>query len=155
MIGAEGLRAAARGGIHEYLLIAERGGIDTTKGLTNCGGDPDFYRSILFEYYSGAEEKKEDLRKFLEVGNLENYGILIHSLKSTSAMIGANAPYQIALELEAAAQKNDREFVLSNHESFLKKYQTVLDALKKVVSENDEMKDIPPEEDGIMEFLPE
>ena len=141
--------------VQSTFAILEYSGIDTTKGLTNCGGDPDFYRSILFEYYSGAEEKKEDLRKFLEVGNLENYGILIHSLKSTSAMIGANAPYQIALELEAAAQKNDREFVLSNHESFLKKYQTVLDALKKVVSENDEMKGIPPEEDGIMEFLPE
>ena len=141
--------------VKSIFVILQDSGIDTTKGLTNCGGDPDFYHSILADYYSSAEEKKEDLRKFLEEGNLENYGILIHSLKSTSAMIGANAPYRIALELEAAAQRNDREFVLSNHELFLEKYQTVLDALEKVVSENDEMDDFVVGEDGIMEFLPE
>ena len=136
-------------------VILEECGIDTTKGLTNCGGDAEFYRSILFEYCNSAEEKKEDLRKFLDAGNLENYGILIHSLKSTSAMIGANAPYQIALELEAAAQRNDQEFVLSHHEAFLKEYQTVLDALEKVLSGQDEIVKYEIEEDGIMEFLPD
>ncbi len=104
--------------------------------------------------YSSAAEKKEDLRKFLETGDFENYGILIHSLKSTSAIIGANAPYRTALELESAIHGNDREFVLSNHESFLRKYQAVLDALEKVVSEDDGMKDFIVEKDSIMEFLP-
>ena len=70
-------------------------------------------------------------------------------------MIGANAPYQIALELEAAAQRNDQEFVLSHHEAFLKEYQTVLDALEKVLSGQDEIVKYEIEEDGIMEFLPD
>ena len=62
-------------------------GIDTEKGKANCGGDEEFYRTILAEYLKGADEKKKDLDRFLEENDLKNYGILIHSLKSSSAMI--------------------------------------------------------------------
>ena len=135
--------------------ILEDNGIDTARGLANCGGDVDFYLSILLEYLRGADEKKEDLLKFLEAGDYANYGILIHSLKSTSAMIGAISPYEIAQDLENAAKNDDKAFVLSNHDAFLVEFNKVLATLGKVVSQDDALDDVEISEDGVMEFAPD
>jgi len=138
--------------VESPFMIMEENGINTAKGLANCGGDDEFYRSILLEYLRGAKEKKEDMKKFLDAEDFWNYGILIHSLKSTSAMIGAEEPYNIALELERAAKEDNRDFVLSNHEEFLKKYDFILEVLEKVVSIEDEIEDYEIDENGVMEF---
>lgn len=136
--------------------ILDDSGIDTARGLANCGGEDEFYHSILLEYLRGADEKKEDIRKFLDAGDLQNYGILIHSLKSTSAMIGAEVPHQLAQELEAAARDGNRDFVLSNHDAFLKEYDTVLEAIRKAVPDDDGGADeFEVDESGAMEFFPD
>ena len=125
-------------------------GIDTEKGKTNCGGDEAFYRSILLEYLKSAPEKKTILTKFLEEADLKNYEILIHSLKSSSATIGAEVPARLARELEAKAGKGDQEYLRTHHGSFVVEYDKVLDAISKVVTEDDADPD-----DEILEFLPE
>lgn len=135
------------------MLQAE--GIDTAKGLANCAGDEDFYISILLEYLNGADEKKTNLKSFLDSGDFKDYGILIHSIKSTSAMIGATVPFKLAQDLEAAAGKDDKGFVLSNHDAFLKEYNTVLAALGNIVPDKDPEGDVDFGDDGVMEFLPE
>ncbi|MBE7071002.1 MAG: response regulator, partial [Ruminococcaceae bacterium] len=136
------------------MLQAE--GIDTAKGLTNCAGDEEFYISILLEYLNGADEKKANLKSFLDSGDFKDYGILIHSIKSTSAMIGATEPYKLAQELEAAAANDDKGFVLSNHDTFLKEYNTVLAALSSVVpADNSSGDDYEFGDNGAMEFLPD
>nr|MCR4670848.1 response regulator [Saccharofermentans sp.] len=140
--------------VDESLKILREEGIDTTRGLVNCAGDKEFYLSILQEYLRGSDEKKEDLRKFLDAGDYKNYGILIHSIKSTSATIGAEAPYKIAKELEDAAKRDDKAFVLSNHDDFISEYNTVLATLVKVVPAEDPADDGDIGEDGIMEFIP-
>ena len=128
-------------------------GIDTEKGKANCGGDEEFYLTILAEYLKGADEKKKDLDRFLEENDLKNYGILIHSLKSSSAMIGAGVPSKLAQQLESAAGNDDIDYVKSNHSAFLKEYDNVLEALGKVVTVDEEVSD--EDDDEILEFLPE
>ena len=129
-------------------------GIDTEKGTANCGGDKDFYLSILKEYQKDADEKKTKLMTFLEKGNLKDYAILIHSLKSTSATIGAMAPSKLAKDLEAAANNDDKDYILENQDAFLKEYDIVLEAIGKVISEDDKTVSSDPD-DEILEFLPE
>jgi len=136
--------------------VLDGSGINTVTGLANCGGEDEFYHSILLEYLRGADEKKEDMKKFLDAGDLQNYGILIHSLKSTSAMIGAEVARALAQELEAAAKEGKADFVLSKHDVFLKEYDIVLDAIKKAVNdEEDTAEEFEIDENGFMEFLPE
>ena len=137
------------------LARLEDAGIKTQNGLSNCGGDEAFYRSVLMEYVKGAEEKKKNLQVFLEKEDLQNYGILIHSIKSTSAMVGAHVPSKLAQELEAAANQGDKEFVSSHHGAFLKEYETVLLAIGSVVHVEEATNDTDFDENGIMEFSPE
>ena len=141
--------------VESPFMILDSSGINTARGLANCGGDDEFYHSMLLEYLRGADEKKEDLEKFLAAGDLQNYGILIHSLKSTSAMIGAEAPYKLAQALEAAAKEGNGDYVRSNHGAFLEKYAAVLDAVKKAVPLEDGTDKFEIDADGIMEFFPE
>ena len=91
---------------------------------------------------------------FLEKGDLKDYAILIHSLKSTSATIGAMAPSKLAKDLEAAANNDDKEYILENQDAFLKEYDIVLEAIGKVISEDDKTVSSDPD-DEILEFLPE
>ena len=141
--------------IESPFVILDSSGINTARGLANCGGDDEFYHTILLEYLRGADEKKEDLEKFLAAGDFQNYGILIHSLKSTSAMIGAEAPCKLAQALEAAAKDGNGAYVRSNHGAFLDQYDATLGAIKKAVPLEDGTEEYEIDADGIMEFFPE
>ena len=141
--------------IESPFVILDSSGINTARGLANCGGDDEFYHTILLEYLRGADEKKEDLEKFLAAGDFQNYGILIHSLKSTSAMIGAEAPCKLAQALEAAAKDGNGDYVRSNHGAFLDQYDATLGAIKKAVPLEDGTEEYEINADGIMEFFPE
>ncbi len=129
-------------------------GINVGSGLRNCAGDEAFYRSILLEYSRSAEEKKPKMRAFLEQGDLPNYGILVHSVKSTSATIGAEAASKLAQELESAAGRNDEEYIKKNHSAFEAEYDKVLLALEKVLPK-ESTADADFDENGVMEFTPD
>ena len=133
----------------------EKSGIDTARGLENCARDEKFYLSILKEYVNSSDEKKADLAKYIKAKDLKNYEIIIHSIKSTSATIGADVPYKLAQKLESAAKENDLDYVLSNHEAFLAGYNTVLDAVRSVITDSGEPDDDGFGDDGVMEFAPD
>ena len=136
----------------EYLAKC---GIDIKKGISNCGGEEEFYRSILLEYLNSSDEKKNKLEQHLKDGDMEGYGIQVHSLKSTSATIGAMALSEKALELEHLAKEGRAGEVRLKHEPMAAEYAWVLDALSKVVSEKDAMEDPDPDGDLILEFEPQ
>ncbi|MBO4883204.1 MAG: response regulator [Lachnospiraceae bacterium] len=136
----------------EYLVKC---GIDIRKGISNCGGEEEFYRSILLEYLNSSYEKKKKLEEFLKSGDMEGYGIQVHALKSTSATIGATALSEKALELEHLAKEGKTGEVRLKHEPMFAEYSWILNALAKVVTEEDAMEDPDPDGDSILEFEPQ
>ena len=147
----EGNKAGGSRGL-EYL---SKCGIDIGKGISNCGGEEEFYRSILLEYLNSSYEKKKKLEDFLKAGDMEGYGIQVHSLKSTSATIGASALSEKALELEHLAKEGKLGEVRLKHDPMFAEYSWVLNALAKVVTEEDAMEDPDPDGDSILEFEPQ
>ena len=140
-------------------------GIEPLTGLTYCQNDKTFYTTILTEYVQSSGEKTAALQKNFSIQNWAEYSIHVHSLKSTSKMIGATNLFKQAGKLETASDKNETATILSEHDSMMKKYETVLEAIRKVIPDAStnsitENKDadtfeFSPEDDGIMEFLPE
>ena len=137
----------------KYAGLAEVG-VDTKKGIANCGGDEGFYDSILMEYLDSSAEKKDKFKSFLENKDLKNYGILVHALKSTSATIGAADLSSLALELEKAAKDDNYEFVSSKHDEAMTEYDKVLKKIAQTVEGNDNSEYKVDEKNGIMEFAP-
>ncbi len=130
-------------------------GIDTQKGLYNCGGDESFYISVLTEYTRTSADKKERLHEYLDKRDLENYGVLVHSLKSTSRTIGAAGLGSIASKLEKAAKGGDADTLLSEHDDMIMQYDAILEAIRPFVSGKDTDAAASSDDSEILEFDPE
>lgn len=141
-------------------------GVRTQQGLRYCRGDMEFYRSLLLEYAHSAGAKRQNMGKFYDVGDWANYAILVHALKSTSKMIGAQELSELARKLELAAKEQDADTIAANHAVMLARYAAVSDAVLQSfgASEQDggddsEVLEFAPAgeaaENEILEFAPE
>ncbi|MBP5298450.1 MAG: response regulator [Lachnospiraceae bacterium] len=104
--------------------------LDTEVGLSYCL-DEDTYRSILETYID--EDKTEDIVRFYEAGNWDDYRILVHAVKSTSLYIGAVPLSNKAKALENACIEEDWDYVNENHQEMLENYQSLLEEIRKVI----------------------
>lgn len=136
---------------NDDLADLKAAGINTEKGIANCGGEKNFYREMLAEYVSGASGKKEKMADYLSKDNLKEYAVLVHSIKSTSATIGAMSVSSKALLLEKAANEGDKEYISVDHPGFIKEYDRILEVIGNVVPQSE----IHETDDEIMEFEPE
>ena len=109
--------------------ILESSGIDTGAAMEMCMNDEELYISIMAEYVGDSAEKKGDLEKFYKEKDWENFTIRIHSLKSSSKMIGALELSESARLLEEASRKNDEAYINDNYPEFLTSYDRVIRAI--------------------------
>ena len=92
-----------------------------------------------------------DLRKYYEAGDWKNYGIQVHTLKSTSRTIGADSLSATAAELEKASYREDEEFIRRTHGIMMQEYLGFTGILARHMPTIGQQ----AETDGVMEFLPE
>lgn len=126
-------------------------GIDTLSGLGYCQNDESLYIALLKEYALSAKEKEQDIEKWYDTCDWNNYGTAVHAIKSTSKMIGAASVSDIAASLEEAADKEDIAFIQKEHCRLMVCYKEATAAIRYVFSFGADSFG----NDEIMEFLPE
>ena len=124
-------------------------GIDRSVGLGYCEKDEELYDSLLQQYVDEAVDKKEKMNNYFKEKDLKNYAILVHSLKSTSLMIGAEGFSAKAKALELASKAGNLEFVEENHEELMKQYDEITQTISKAKGFE------AGEEEEIFEFFPD
>ncbi len=123
-------------------IIFEHPEIDPAKGIEYCGDAEDYIYAIeTFEL--SIDVKSRQIEDNFKDGDLENLAINVHSLKSTSAAIGANALSEKAKALEVAAKEGDTEEISKKMPDLLSTYRSLKDILKDIL-QNSENKDEPP-----------
>lgn len=115
--------------------LLENAGIRTTAGLQYCLNDTAFYDELLMKFASDADRKQEDIDGFFGQKDWENYCIMVHALKSTARMIGADALSDLAKGLEDAAKKTDVEYIGIHHEKMLAKYRGTVQSIRDIFCE--------------------
>lgn len=116
---------------HEDTPIIDRiDFLNTELGLSFYGGDADFYLEIVEAVLEADYSKK--IQAFYEAEDWHNYQILVHSLKSSSKSIGAEALSAKALSLENAAKVRDIDFIRDNHEDLMQTYLNLLDNIRRL-----------------------
>lgn len=100
--------------------------INTKSALAYCKNDMDFYRELLDKFAMDAVQKEKEIDSFFEQEDYHNYRILVHALKSTAKMVGADALSHLAKESEAAVQNKDIAYVREHHKELLAKYHEVV-----------------------------
>ena len=138
----------------DVLKRLEAVGVDIETGLHYSGGDRDFFITLLDQYVKESAAKKKIMKETLAAGELSDYSIQAHSIKSTSKMIGALDLSEKARLLESAGKEGNRSYIDDNHDEMILMYDRVLSA---ILPEGAGMKpeEDSEEEDGILEFSPD
>ena len=102
--------------------------LDQDVALEYCAGDEEIYREILEGYLE--EDRREELKKSFDAGDLATYRVNAHAIKSTSLTIGATELSAKAKTLEYAAADGDMDFVRANNDELVAMYSEILDKIK-------------------------
>ncbi|MCR5701664.1 MAG: response regulator [Lachnospiraceae bacterium] len=136
-------------------------GIDTEKGMHYCQNDRGFYKSLMLQFATEALTKKVNMERYFESGDLTNYAILVHALKSTAKMIGATELSEKARLLEEAAKSSDRTYIDNHHEDMNIQYENITNGIKTAYGVDEDIASRDSHdyttEDGedVMEFSPD
>ncbi len=106
-------------------------GINPSVGMKYCDGDLELYRSVLSDYVDEQKENLSMLEKYYESGDWDNYGVLVHSIKGTSRMIGAEQVAELALEMEEAAKEARVDRIIRGHVKLLTRYAALARSIRE------------------------
>jgi len=128
-------------------------GVDVNVGLSFTGDDENMYMSLLAAYAAEEGEKSENIQECYRVRDWKNYGVYVHSLKSTSKMIGASALSEIAAESETASNAEDTLVIDNNHDKMMEMYASLAAVIREHIGSD--TVSVSKNDDEILEFMPE
>ena len=128
-------------------FIYELPDIDAEVGINNCG-TAEGYLSVLLVFHQTAEATAEEIDKLYREGDIKNYTIKVHALKSSARIIGAGKLSRLAEELENAGMKNDVDYIKEHTKKLLTMYRS-LDCGLAAFDEED--KELPYIESDVLE----
>ncbi|MCR5121586.1 MAG: response regulator, partial [Ruminococcus sp.] len=105
--------------------------LNVMTGMGYCMDSREFYLDTLQGYYDS--DKREELEKAFAKNDLDNYRIIVHSVKSASLTIGAVQLSEHARILEFAARDGDHELIRSRHGDLIKEYTDTVEGIGKVL----------------------
>lgn len=105
-------------------------GVNVEKAL-ELFGDMDMYDATMSDFLEMVDQKLANLRKYRETGNMPNYAIEVHSLKSDARYLGFVSLADLAYQFELKSKANDLMFVYDNYKTLLDEAHRVINLSKK------------------------
>ncbi|MBO6112828.1 MAG: response regulator [Lachnospiraceae bacterium] len=116
--------------------------IDMETVIAIIGGDKNIYHTILNVYYKEGLEKLETLPKeFFRDKDIKLFAVDAHSVKGSSANIGAKKLSEKFKALEMAGKSGDEAFIRENLEQTLNEFGQTLDYIKDYLKKNNAFED--------------
>ncbi len=110
--------------------------LDTQHGLEFALGKMDFYLETLDIYLEETTESEEKMGQYLEAGDMPNYAVLVHGLKSNSRTVGAMALGDFAEDMEHRSKAGDLEYVRSRHAELMADLEKVRVVIREFMERN-------------------
>ena len=111
--------------------LVGQGWIDLPSGIENSGS-AEAYLPLLKVFYDTLEERADEIDGLYATGNIENYTIKVHALKSSARLVGATAFGEEAQKLENAGKSGDMEYIRAHHGAFLDTLRSFREPLSAV-----------------------
>lgn len=102
-----------------------RNGIDIDHALELLG-DMEMYNMTLHDYLEEIDAKKKQLQDYLDVRNMANYAILVHSMKSDAKYLGFMKFADIAYQHELKSKENNYDYCKENFTALVDELHQVL-----------------------------
>lgn len=118
----------------DNLTLLEEKGFRTKAGMIYCRNDVEYYEKLLAMFADTSEKKITDIETSYQEEDTKNYQIMVHALKSSAKMIGADDLSEMAKGSEMAAKNQDLDYIQEHHAALLEKYRetvrSILDVLR-------------------------
>ena len=111
--------------------LADSDLINVKTGINNSG-DINSYMSLIKIFYDTLSDKINELVIFLDEGDIKNYTIKVHALKSSLRIIGAINLGEYAQKLENAGKLEDMAFISANNPLFIDSLMSVKELFKDI-----------------------
>ena len=118
--------------------------IDLDLGIKNSGS-VEAYMPLLKIFYESIDETAATIDKLYQRGNIKEYTIKVHALKSSAKIIGAAKFGEKAQKLEDAGKSGDTDYISKHQAEFMNEYSLFREPLSQIFAENYEDK---PEADA-------
>ena len=114
--------------------------INLAAAMACCMDSKEFFVEMAQEFFNG--NKTAELNKSYAAEDWKNYRILVHALKSTSLVIGAENFSELAKAQEYAAKDNRLDELKNNHNEFIISYEKLLNQIGNWLKEISNAKNI-------------
>ena len=98
--------------------ILKSNGVDVDQSL-ELFGDMSMYDETLQEFLNSVKDKLNDIARYKEAGDMSNYAILVHSLKSDSKYLGFTKLAELAYNHEMKSKENDSDYVFNHYDELM------------------------------------
>lgn len=115
----------------EYL---KEQGIDYEQGISLLG-DLGTYRDTLKTWLSESKEKWQKIKEYKRKGDMPNYAISVHALKSDSKYFGFHTLAEQALEHELKSKDNDIDYINNNFATLEEEYKRIVNVVDKYLKQ--------------------
>ena len=126
--------------------------INTEIGLNRFQDKKDTYRLTMDMFQKKLPSECGKMTDFLAAGDLENFAIAVHTMKSTLATIGAMRLSEMALQLEKASKNKESDFCRQRYPELKEKLLALQKKLSVVFSGGQNQREKKP---GDMTYLRE
>ena len=101
-------------------------------------GDIETYNQSIVDFLTDATEKLEQLRNYKESGDMSNYSIQVHALKSDAKYFGFEKLAELALDQEMKSKANDMFYICEHFDELEKETTRAINITKVYLGHENE-----------------
>ena len=134
-MGDEVFKSSTSGEVYNEDYLRSHG-VDIDHAL-DLLGDMEMYNMTLHDYLEEIDGKVEQLKKYLDVHDMPNYAILVHSMKSDAKYLGFMSYADICYQHELKSKENDYSYCVEHFPELkneLQKYLIVVREYSKHIN---------------------
>lgn len=112
------------------IAFLEECGVECSTAIENMMGI-ETYDEIMNDFYESLPEELSKIDNYKNMGDMPNYAILVHAMKSNARSFGFMKLGEIAYAHEMASKSNDVNYVNEHYGEFLNAVKEVQNIISK------------------------
>lgn len=96
-------------------------------------GDMDMYNDTIKDFYKESETRLKDIAHYKEIGDMPNYAILVHAMKSDSKYLGFTKLAELSYNHEMASKGNDINYVNEHYDELMEEAEKIIKLAKAYI----------------------
>ena len=105
-------------------------GVDIDNALELLG-DVETYNEILNDFYLEIEDRINNLTEYKNNNDLENYNILVHTIKSDAKYLGFNEFSNLCLEHQLKSEESNEKYISNNFDKLITEFNKIKEIIEK------------------------